>query len=276
MINIPTRVQQILTTYIAKMNLDCPGSLEGLYITGSVALNDYHSGKSDIDFMAVLTDEPGAATIKKLHAIHRYIEKKFKQPKFNGYYVTVQALTHGQKQFPSFFNNKMMAQRELELDRFALFELKAASFTAHGLPTQYLEITVSPEEVIEQLHQNINSYWANWVKQRESFGINRLLLAAFPRFTEWGVLGVARQLYTIETGQVISKLDAGNRYLERVPAKYRDVLQMAIDTRKENATRFRPSFKRATQTLHCMRFIISEFNRNYDHIRGSKSNGKFR
>lgn len=158
----------------------------------------------------------------------------------------------------------MNAQRPFELRNFSLFELKFFSYCAYGQPVEELSINVQFEDVIKELHNNINSYWATWVQKHVAFGFNRLLLILFPRLTEWGVLGVARQLYTLHTGSVASKLLAGTYYLQKLPFEFKDILTTAIKTRCQNKTDIKPSLKRANTTLKCMTWFITAFNKTYD------------
>jgi hypothetical protein len=76
-------------------------------------------------------------------------------------------------------------------------------------------------------------------------------------------LGVARQLYTLETGEIISKLNAAKYCLSKVPGDLKEILLSAIETRKINKTELKPSITRAKKTIDCMKFIVHEFNRIY-------------
>jgi hypothetical protein len=262
--NLPARISEILEHYIAQLNSIDSILVDGIYLTGSVALGDYYSKKSDIDFITVLHDAPATEIVYRLKQIHHHIETTYGYPKLNGYYVTIEEIKNKQACFPSFFRNKMYAARTFELDKFALYELKTSSLTCYGVPAAELPVHLNINEVNEQLHQNINSYWSTWIAKHSLINLNHLLLILFPRLTEWGVLGVARQLYTIETGKITSKLSAGTYCLDKLPAQFQHIILTAIKTRRVNKTQLKPSFGRAQETLHCMKFIISKFNQTYN------------
>ncbi len=49
-------VATALGTYLEIVDSTAPGMLEGLYVVGSYALDDWHEGRSDIDIVAVLAE----------------------------------------------------------------------------------------------------------------------------------------------------------------------------------------------------------------------------
>jgi hypothetical protein len=161
----------------------------------------------------------------------------------------------------------MYVDRTLELSCVLLWELKTSSYAVYGPPVEDPPVEIELRDVIEQLHQNINTYWTSWITKHSSLRFGGLLLACFPRLTEWGILGVARQLYTLETGGITSKLKAGIFCVDKLPHQFRSIMLTAIETRRINKTALHPSFKRAKETLRCMSFIIAEFNKKYDAAR---------
>jgi hypothetical protein len=62
--------------------------MESFYLIGSVALNDYHKGKSDIDFISIIKKEINASELEKIKEIHKKIESKYPESKLEGSYVT--------------------------------------------------------------------------------------------------------------------------------------------------------------------------------------------
>lgn len=263
MAKLPESVQLILDEYVASLRFELEPLIEGIYVTGSVALQDYYPNKSDIDFITVLKDYPDEQAITHIARIHRDIEDKYGQPKLNGYYLTLEGIANGRRSYPSFFKRRMYSERPFELAKLSLLELKTISRIAFGTSVELLAINVTHAEVIKELHHNINTYWTSWIRRHSPVSISYLLLLLFPRLTEWGVLGVARQLYTLETGAVTSKLQAGLYCLHKMPDNLKPAVQLAIKTRTLNKTQLRPSFSRARKTLAAMRFIVARFNSAY-------------
>src|SRR6266536_158076 len=48
-----------------------PGVVQGLYLVGSIALDDFHTGVSDVDFLAVTAEPLDDAALDRLERIHR-------------------------------------------------------------------------------------------------------------------------------------------------------------------------------------------------------------
>ena len=263
MVSLPAKVDKVIQDYLSKLLAVCQNNISGVYLTGSVPPGDYYSKKSDIDFITVFQELPGMNLIHQLKSIHHHIERTHNYPKLNGYYVSASGLASNQLSYPSFFKNKMYVERKLELIHFSLLELKYFSQRIYGIPADQLPLRVELEEVMKELQQNINSYWTGWVQKHSGLSIHRMLLLVFPRLTEWGVLGVARQLYTLETGAVTTKLGAGIFYLDKLPEEFKQIMATAISTRRLNKTEFMPSRKRANDTLNCMNWMILAFNERY-------------
>ena len=149
------------------------------------------------------------------------------------------------------------------LTAVTLKELKTTALTLSGTPAYALAIEIKDEELNRVLFENINSYWCKWVNKHSPFHYRYLFLLSFPWLTEWSVLGVARQLYTLQTGKITSKVNAGYYALEVLPHKYRQIIQQSIEIRKSDnkLLYLKPSIKRAEQTIKCLNFIIEKFNR---------------
>ncbi len=256
---------KILADLISQLLSVRKGLVKGVYLTGSIPLGDFRPGKSDIDFIVLLEQVPDKTTLLKFEDIHKRIKQKFRRPCLNGYYLTVEDFERSGEEnkrgLPSFFEGRWYFNRPFELDLVTLFELKTISLTIYGPPASELPIGIGLDEVLAQLHQNINTYWAVWIKTHDSFSVPGLSLALFPGLTEWGVLGVARQLYTLETGKIASKTGAGYYALDRLPRSFSDIILTAIDARKDDRLTLRPSIRRSKKTVECMAYMIAEFNR---------------
>ena len=118
----------------------------------------------------------------------------------------------------------------------------------------------------------MNNYWKKWCDQYSSIFQNKLLLILFPRLTEWVILGLARQLYSLQTGRICSKTEAGYYALQHLPENHHPVIYEAIRIRKQSGKHFltlngsyyiHPSISRSNQTLNCAYYIIDIFNKEF-------------
>lgn len=152
-----------------------------------------------------------------------------------------------------------------------LTELKNDSITVFGKKGQTLPINIERNSIDTFLYKNINSYWKNWIKKCSSIFERRLSLFLFPRMTEWSVLGVGRQLYTLQTGKITSKTQAGYYCLETFPPKFHSIITQSIKIRKTilglpdiNKYGFNPSRQRVSDTIECVNLMIDHFNTIYE------------
>jgi len=222
--------KRVIDLYLAEIKKIKPCFIKGVYITGSVVLDDFYPNKSDIDFTVFCNKLPDDDQLSLLNEIHLKIQSAFCKPNLNGYYVDVSLFTGNITKYPSFFEGRMIKHREYDLPCFSLYELKASSVCVYGekLPV----ININENEVQKELKENINSYWLGWVKSHSKIGYKRLLLMLFPQLMEWGVLGVARQLYTLEMGCITSKYNAGVFFLNKYPNVAEQAVHEALRIRK--------------------------------------------
>ncbi len=275
--NLPSPADKILGALIEGITKAKKDFIQGLYLTGSIPLRDYHPDKSDIDFLILCKELPDKEFRIQLSDIHRTIERKFNRSNLSGAYLTATSLD-----VHNFYSTQTLSyhDRRLHLSNFdmapiLLYELKTIGITFLGIPAQDLPIIVHINDVNRFLFDNINSYWKRWTSNHSTLFKQKLILLLIPRLTEWVILGVARQLYTLRTGEIASKTSAGRYCLEHLPQKYHPILQQAIKIRGDNHRHMlylkhsyyvQPSIKRTIETLDCTNFIIAQFNSEYSRI----------
>ena len=59
---LPPSVERLVAAYLTLVDAEVPGLVEGLYLTGSLALDEFRPGRSDVDFVAVTAAPVEAAT----------------------------------------------------------------------------------------------------------------------------------------------------------------------------------------------------------------------
>jgi hypothetical protein len=60
-------VSEVASTYLSAVDAALPGFVQGLYLTGSVALDDFYPAWSDIDFVAVSANSLAADALLLIH-----------------------------------------------------------------------------------------------------------------------------------------------------------------------------------------------------------------
>lgn len=208
---MPAPVADAIAHWLGHHDHHAPGLVEGLYLIGSVALGDWRPG-SDIDVVA-FTAEPAtnddAAALRAAH--EAYVAQ-------SGTVVDGPYLAWGDVAVPP-----LAAHRPWTLDGefhhdaecfetnpVTWFALATRGLAVRGEPAPDLGVFLDVAERRSWCRENLDTYWR---------GVRDQVVAAldadpdraqFPAaMTEWCALGVARMLFTIETGDVTSKTAAG-------------------------------------------------------------------
>ena len=85
---IPDEVTRVVTSYLTTVDALIPGRISGFYLVGSLALHDYRSGQSDVDFVSV-TDSPlTTAEQSQPEKVHQRLAEEMPHPHLDGVYVT--------------------------------------------------------------------------------------------------------------------------------------------------------------------------------------------
>jgi predicted nucleotidyltransferase len=99
---IPDGVRRVVTLYLQRVDESLRDRIEGLYLVGSLALDDYQAEQSDIDFVAVTADRLTAEEMDRLEAVHQALLPEVGRPWFDGIYVTWSDLEHNPKMLEAF------------------------------------------------------------------------------------------------------------------------------------------------------------------------------
>jgi hypothetical protein len=217
--------------YLALLDAVSPGSLDGLYLVGSVALGDFQPGRSDIDFIAVTALPLSAATLDTIETVHRVLQQE-PGPAFDGFYIDRSSL-----RLPP--DPRGILPFELAGHfhrRSACFEANPATWTIwrdHGIAIrgpapEILGLSVDPGTLLRFQRENLDHYWTDWVVAHWAGPADATLAA-------WGVLGVLRLAHVLATGLVPSKTAAGLWALGHFAATWHLVIDEALAVRRGTA-----------------------------------------
>lgn len=94
------RVARVVEAFLAEADAALPGLVQGLYLVGSVAMDDFRWGSelacrapsgaacSDIDFIAVTAGTLSTSRMALLRRVHRQVARRHRRPMLDGRYVT--------------------------------------------------------------------------------------------------------------------------------------------------------------------------------------------
>ena len=85
----PPIVQKILADFVESITAIESLAVEGIYLTGSLPMNDFHADKSDIDFLVFCKELPDLQMARLLKHVHANIARQYHKPDLSGAYVTL-------------------------------------------------------------------------------------------------------------------------------------------------------------------------------------------
>lgn len=263
---IPEKVKEIINKHIDLIESRLPNSLVGYYIYGSISLDAFDDGISDIDYVAILNRKVTETDLKILVKIHGDLHKKFKKTILDGMYLLeddIKSLNKNEITCLRFNDGKFKGYSSFDFNSIDAFELKNYGITVKGQEIVNLKYTVDFDILISKMKDNLNTYWLKWVKSCKrfpSYGYVGLFISL--KQIEWGVLGISRLYYTFLERNITSKIGAGEYALQTVPQKWHTIIKEAMRMRRGNTKSYYNSkLKRRNDALGYIEFIIQESNK---------------
>ncbi len=230
---LPPLVQEIVAAYLALVDREAPGLVQGLYLTGSVALSDSRPGASDIDFVAVTAAGCDTAAIAALERVHGTLAARYRRPFFDGVYVTWDQLAHNPLHAapgPHAHEHRLQVQTSDEPVTWHI--LAHHGLTMRGPRRQELDIWTDRDVLAAWTRDNLERYWRPWL-QRSAHLLSRPGLVCLGSWgPAWGVLGVSRLHYTLATGAITSKDGAGVYALDAFPSRWGRIITECLRLRR--------------------------------------------
>ncbi|MDF2891147.1 MAG: hypothetical protein K0R80_1514 [Clostridia bacterium] len=263
--SIPESVNMILTEYFTIFEARLPNLLEAYYIYGSICLGAFEYGFSDIDFIAVVKRQTTEADMAILKEIHKYIKKKFPKTDLMGLYVMqtdLQMHHKNKKSCPCFIDGMFKGLEKFDQNSIDAYQLKKYGVTMKGLDIESYNYEVDWDILMQNMIDNLNTYWLNWLNScKKPLSIKYLGSFFNLNMIEWGVLGVTRLYYTFKERDITSKLGAGEYALRMVPQRWHKIIHESMRLRKGNKISYYKSLiKRRKDALDYIEFIIAESN----------------
>ncbi|KZE69181.1 hypothetical protein AWM68_02625 [Fictibacillus phosphorivorans] len=263
--HLSKEVQNVIDVYLKKIEERLPNVLESFYLFGSVSLDAYQEGISDIDFYTVVKRPLTENDVDVLKEVHLGMKKQFRKPSLDGMYVTREDLEGRNEEVstcPYFNDGKLQMFKSFHRNWIDAYQLRTYGIVIKGLPIETYHVPVDWDLLKTNLVENINGYWLNWVKNCERVtSLSFFGLYMSPSMIEWGVLGVTRLYYSIREEDITSKVGAGEYALLTVPEEYHRILKEALRIRNGSKfSRYGSVFKRRDDTLKFMKYVMTECN----------------
>ena len=256
---LPKVVTPALESYIAQINHRLPGFLDGFYIVGSIALDEFNPHFSDVDFIAVTGHLATEQESKILYEIHQKVEVTYPHWKLSGVYLLPSDLGKQSREIGEriiFHDGKLDLQSDFEANPVTWWTLKNYGIPALGVDPSELSIPVDENYLVTWTLGNMNTYWKSWTRQP-----GKLITMLSDWGIQWTVLGVARQFYTVREKKVITKQRAGEYLLTIVPQKWHRIIKESIRIRtKSDDALYRSRIIRMLDAVKFINFIIQTSN----------------
>ncbi|TMR88470.1 DUF4111 domain-containing protein [Nonomuraea basaltis] len=223
------KIDAIVETYLSVADVEAPGLVEGLYLEGSAALDDYRPGTSDVDFVAVTAASPPIEALERIHT-------RLGAHPFEGVYLTWDDFRHN----PSDLEGRPQAHGGKLDPRGGVNPITWHTVAHHGVTCRgpkpaELDIWSDPAALAAWTDDNLDRYWRRLVT-RAARPLTRWGLVTLGGYgTVWIVTGVSRLHYTLATGGITSKTGAARHALEAFPERWHRVLNEALRLRADDS-----------------------------------------
>jgi len=255
---LPSEVSATMSAYVRLVDEKLPERIRGLYLTGSLALDDYRPGRSDIDFVAVTDTALHSSELRILRRVHAELRRTAPEPKLDGVYLTWAALTAAPIGLlvPYCLRNWFACKGDFAVNPVTWCTLHRHPLALRG-PAKP-DVHHDDQMLREWCRARLRRYWGRWVRSARGYGVNRLRSLRREQVV-WGILGVARAHATIKTGDMISKTAAGEYALKVFPSSWSGIVRKALAGRGGSEKSSYPNiFTRRKDALAFMEYVISE------------------
>lgn len=256
-------VREKSAAYLARVDAAAPGLVEGLYLVGSVALDDFRPGASDIDFVAV-TSRPlaaGAPDLDALRTVHRSIAGR---PYFDGSYVTWADLAGDPSKAGAgagTHEGRLHGRPAGDGDIIAWHTLAGHGVAVRGPRAGDLDVWTDRTALTSWCRRNATEYWRPWLVRASR--LSPLGLASLTRWgPAWCVLGISRLHHTIATGAITSKSGAGVYAREAFDPRWRPVIEECLLIRRGERTGLGRPVRRRRAALDFLAMAIEDIDRH--------------
>lgn len=227
----------------------------GIYLYNSIALEDFDSVKSDIDFVTVLNDRLNDYELKKIELIHQRLIDMFDYAhKMEGMYLLRKDLNKSNSEiekYPYFAEGNLVIGY-YDFNNVTRWVLKNYGVEIMCPSRETLEINIKWEDMIATMEYNLFNYW-------ESKIVSNKIQDKSDEFIEWAVLTISRIIYTLNEKKIGSKCQSGQYILEKYPGKWDELVTEALVIRKDNLEEslFENEEKRAKELISFIRYAQS-------------------
>jgi hypothetical protein len=226
----PPEVRQVCEVYLSMADEAAPGLVEGLYLHGSLGFGEWYAGRSDIDFVAVTSGRPDAATVRLLRDVHERVVETFPRPSYDGFYCTWADLarpTASCPDVPCTLGGVFREEGRFDVNPVTWHELAWHGETIRGPRLEDVAIWTDLAALRAYSHGNLSSYWQEQADALARFPDE----ATRPDLVAWFTLGIPRLHHLLATDRLTSKDGAGRHVVDAFGEEWRILAAEALSYR---------------------------------------------
>jgi len=225
---LPAAARRVVDDLLARLERAVPGRIDGFYVVGSACMGAFRLGRSDLDFVALVSSELGREGLTRIRAAHlaqwkssliRDLALRWHWPLVcNGIYLVGSDLRRSPLQVTPVAGHvagrfRVAERSGLDVNPVTWQTLARHSISIRGPTPAELQVRLDDAELRAWTHDNLNRYWRRWSERSRRSALTTA--GALPRRTAArGVLGAPRLHYTLATGAIATKEAAGHYALE--------------------------------------------------------------
>jgi hypothetical protein len=228
-VGLPSFIADTVGGYLRMADAAVPDLIEGLYVTGSIALDDYRPAISDVDLVAVCAAAPSEVELESLSRLHQP-----SHPSVDVLYVTRDDLRSDPTGLsrPHSLMGTFSRGGGGDVNPVAWRVLATKALPVRGPRLSDGDVWFDANVLRRWNIDNLDTYWVDrvteWRRREPSEPAVR-----HKSGLQWLVLGVPRLHYTILTLDVTSKTAAGRYALGVVDARWHEVIEACIALRRD-------------------------------------------
>ncbi|MEV6495226.1 aminoglycoside adenylyltransferase domain-containing protein [Actinoplanes sp. NPDC051633] len=207
--------------------------VEGLYLIGSAALDDFQPSASDVDFLAVTSEPPDNAAVAALGRAHARLRKHRKRPFFDGGYVTWSQLRHDPAEAapgPTAHEGRLRPTPSAP-GPVEWHTLAQAGVRCRGPEPAELGIWTNTDVLRRWVLRNLDDYWGKLRRAGDCLPTKYGVASLTPYATVWCATGLSRIHYTLATGEITSKAGGARYALTAFAPRWRRINSEALRIR---------------------------------------------
>ncbi len=267
-VDLPSVAQTVVDRYLAAAHDAAPGLVEGLYLVGSVALDDFHPDQSDIDFVAVTAERPSPAARKALARVHARLRERRRRLFFDGIYVTWADLAADPRTIAPGANvheGVLYPYGRGERHAVTWHLLAQQGICCHGPAVADLTLWRDPAVLAAWTNNNLEAYWRRYLDRGRRLYTPRGVAGLTAWTCAWCVLGVSRLHYTLATGAITSKTGGGLYARETFAGPWQRVIEEALRIRRgaDRGSRYHSPLARRRDVRAFTAMVIADGHRLY-------------